>query len=136
MRAYQRAVRFEEVDAAGIVYFAQIVSYAHEAMEELFSELEGGYAGLIMQRRVGLPAVKLTSEFSAPLRYGDTMRIETAVSRLGGKSADLDYAIYRVADDTLCATLRHTVVVTDLAAMRSCAMPADVRELLQRHLSG
>ena len=80
MKVYQRAVRFEEVDAAGIVYFPKIVSYAHEAMEDFFDSIEGGYPGLIMERRLGLPAVKLESEFSAPLRYGDEFRIETSVA--------------------------------------------------------
>jgi 4-hydroxybenzoyl-CoA thioesterase len=133
VRTYQRAVRFEEVDAAGIVYFAKIVSYAHEAMESFFDPIEGGYAGLIMKRRIGFPAVKLESEFSAPLRYGDDFLIETTVEKLGGRSVVFRYAIKRAADGHLCATMLHTVVISDLGAMKSADMPADVRELLEQH---
>jgi 4-hydroxybenzoyl-CoA thioesterase len=129
---YERAVRFEEVDAAGIVYFAHIVSYAHEAMENLFGALDGGYAGLIMRRRTGLPAVRLVAEFHAPLRYGDRMRIETEVTRLGNRSVTFSHRI-RGGGGAVCAAISHTVVITDLDTLRSCAMPADIRALLEQH---
>jgi 4-hydroxybenzoyl-CoA thioesterase len=134
MVVLERAVRFDEVDAAGIVFFAQIVAYVHEAMEHFFEQLEGGYPRLIMERRVGVPAVKLAADFSAPLRYGDRMRIETTVARIGGRSAELLYRIHRERDGVLCATLRHTVVVTDLDKLASREMPADVRAALEAHL--
>jgi len=136
MVVLERAVRFDEVDAAGIVFFGTIVAYVHEAMEHFFDQLEGGYARLIMERRVGVPAVKLEAEFSAPLRYGDRMRIETSVARVGKRSAELSYRILRERDGVSCATLRHTVVVTDLDALASCDMPPDVRAALEAHLAG
>jgi 4-hydroxybenzoyl-CoA thioesterase len=102
-------------------------------MENLFEQLEGGYSQLIVKRRVGVPAVKLEAEFHAPLRYGDVMRIETTVARVGGRSAELLYRIFRTNDGALCATVRHTVVVTDLEKLASCVMPPDVRAVLEAH---
>ena len=67
MIVYERPVRFEDVDAANIVFFARFVTYAHEAMEHLFSRLDGGYPGLIVGRRVGFPAVHLDVAFAAPV---------------------------------------------------------------------
>ena len=128
-----RRVRFEEVDAAGIVFFGAFSTFAHEAMEQFFDQLEGGYAGLINGRRIGFPAVKLEVEFKAPLRYGDTMVIETTVGHLGNRSAAFLYRV--VAGGVVCATIRHTVVVSDLTAMRSTEMPTDVRAVLARHLA-
>jgi 4-hydroxybenzoyl-CoA thioesterase len=136
MVVLERPVRFDEVDAAGIVFFAQIVAYAHEAMEHFFEGLDGGYPALIVDRRIGVPAVKLEAEFSAPLRYGDRMRIETSVARVGKRSAELVYRFVRMRDGAACATLRHTVVVTDLDRLASCDMPGDVRAALEAHLGG
>ena len=134
MIAFERPVRFEEVDAAGIVFFAHFVAYAHEAMERFFAGLEGGYAGLILRRRVGLPAVHVEMSFSSPLRYGDTLRVETAVTRVGNRSAVFRYRMHNQATGALSCELRHTVVTTDLNALASCEMPADVRRLLLEHL--
>ena len=46
---FERPIKFEDVDAAGIVFFARFVTYAHEAMEDFFSTLEGGYPRLIIE---------------------------------------------------------------------------------------
>ena len=132
MIVYERPIRFEEVDAAGIVFFARYPALAHEAMERLFGDVEGGYVGLINERRIGFPAVKLAIEYHAPVRYGDTLRIETRVARLGTRSLDLAYAMLTQRGARACDVL-HTVVVSDLVAMRSVDMPPDVRALLEQH---
>jgi 4-hydroxybenzoyl-CoA thioesterase len=130
----EHAVRFEEVDAAGLVFFAHLGAWAHEAMVRFFDQLDGGYVRLITERRIGLPAVKLEAEFHAPLRYGDVVAIETSVAKVGNKSAVFVYRMKR-QDGELAAELRHTVVTTDLEAVRSCPMPADVRAALEAHRS-
>ncbi len=134
MFVYEREVRFHEVDGAGLVFFPRFFTYAHEAMEGLFAPVRGGYAGLIMQRRVGLPAVKVQSEFHAPLRYGDRVRVETRVARLGSRSLELAYRFVRASDGVAAAEMRHTVVCTDLVAMKSTEMPDDVRDVASAHL--
>lgn len=134
MVIFERAVKFEEVDAAGIVFFARFVTYAHEAMEHFFAGVVGGYAGLIMERRIGFPAVHVEMSFSAPVRFGDTLHIETRVARVGNRSAQLHYRMIRARDGVLSAELWHTVVTTDLVRLASCDMPADVRAILLDHL--
>ncbi len=134
MIVYERAIKFEEVDAAAIVFFARFVNYAHEAMEHFFSTLAGGYAGLIVERRVGFPAVHLDVSFASPVRYGDALRIETRVARLGTRSAVFHYRMLNAANNALVAELQHTVVTSDLRTVTSCDMPADVRALLTQHL--
>ena len=133
MFVYERVVRFHEVDAAGLMFFPCFFSYAHEAMEQLFSPVEGGYAGLILERRVGLPAVKVDASFASPLRYGDAVRVEVSVSRVGTRSFELTYEFHRSSDDVLCATVHHTVVSTDLEKVASTDMPDDVRQVVEQH---
>jgi 4-hydroxybenzoyl-CoA thioesterase len=133
MIVFERPVKFEEVDAANIVFFARFVTYAHEAMEHFFDALDGGYAGLILGRRVGLPAVHVEMSFSAPARYGDVLRIETRAARVGNRSAVLHYRMF-LPDGRLSAEIRHTVVTTDLSTLTSCDMPDDLRARLLAHL--
>lgn len=134
MIVLQRPIKFEEVDAAGIVFFGRFVTYAHEAMEDFFSALEGGYPGLILGRHIGFPAVRVEMSFTAPARYGDTLRIETRVLRVGNRSAALGYRMFLAGSGKLSAEIAHTVVVSDLRAITSCDMPADVRARLLAHL--
>lgn len=134
MVTLDRPIKFEEVDAAGLVFFARFLSFAHDAMEQFFAPLDGGYAGLIVARQIGLPAVRVEVNYSAPARYGETLRIETSVARVGRRSATFRHRMIRAHDGVLSAEVRHTVVTTDLTAMASCPMPEDVRALLTAHL--
>lgn len=134
MLLHEHRVHFHEVDAAGFVFFPHFWTWAHEAMEKLFEPLDGGYRALIVDRRVGLPAVHLEADFRVPLRYGDVARIEARVVRVGQRSLTLGYRVRRGADDVVAAELRHTVVSTDLGRAESCAMPDDVRRVAEAHL--
>ena len=133
MVIFERPIKFDEVDAANIVFFGRFVTYAHEAMEHFFGDLEGGYAGLVLERRIGLPAVRVEMSFASPLRYGDRLRIETTVARVGNRSAVFRYRMINAASLELSAEVLHTVVTTDLSVLKSCDMPDDVRALLLVH---
>jgi 4-hydroxybenzoyl-CoA thioesterase len=132
---YERPIRFEEVDAARILFFARFLNIAHEAMEHFFAGLPGGYSHLITEREVGLPAVDVKMAFHAPVRYGDVLLVKTSTAKLGNRSATLHYAMGRGDDASLTAEVWHTVVTTDLRAMRSIEMPSDVRAILQAHVA-
>jgi 4-hydroxybenzoyl-CoA thioesterase len=133
MKLVTRKVRFHEIDAAQLVFFGTFMTYAHEAMEELFAELKDGYHGLVQTRKVGLPAVHVEADYRAPLRFGDTVDIEIRVSRLGKRSANITYRMIRHHDQVESALIQHTVVTTDLEQMCSCEMPVDVRAILEQH---
>ncbi len=131
--AYERPVRFEDVDAARIVFFARFLNYAHEAMEALLGGLDGGYVRLINERRIGMPAVHVACDFRSPLRFGDVARIETRAARIGNKSVTYQYEFFRKADGAHVATVSHVCAVTDLDAMRAIPIPDDVRALLEKN---
>lgn len=134
LNTYQRKVGFDDVDAAGLVFFATVFGYAHEAMEALFDGLDGGYRRLICERRIGLPAVHVEADYRLPLRYGDTLRVDTSVVRIGNRSLTLRHRLTRLNDAPLAAEVLHTVVCTDLDGVKSCPMPDDVRRIAETHL--
>lgn len=133
MFVYTRPVRFEDVDAAGIVFFARYLNYCHEAMEAFFGPLEGGYVHLINDRHIGLPAVHVEIDFKAPLRYGDEARIEVTIPHVGRSSTKLRYAFVRARDSVPVAVALHTCAVSDLSIMKSIPIPDDMRALLEQH---
>ncbi|MGH7280984.1 MAG: acyl-CoA thioesterase [Polyangiaceae bacterium] len=134
MIVYDRQVRFEDVDAAGIVFFARFFGYCHEAMEALFSSLPGGYVDLVVKRKVGFPAVHVEADFKSPLRYGDIARISVDVTKIGTKSATLRYSIARASDDKPVAVISHVCAVSDLEKLRAVEIPADIRGVLEKNL--
>jgi YbgC/YbaW family acyl-CoA thioester hydrolase len=137
MKRYARTVRFDEVDIAGVVFFARYLNYGHEAMEDFFAGFEGGYAGLVKSRGVGFPAVNAEVTYTASLRLGDPFFIDTSVLHIGNTSCVFGYRIWRSGPDGTeldCARIRHTCVVCNLPAMTKLAIPSDIRAHLSAHL--
>ncbi|MDB4945262.1 MAG: fcbC [Labilithrix sp.] len=134
MISHVRPVRFEDVDAARIVFFARFFNYAHDAMERLFDELPGGYSGLIMSRGLGFPAVHVEADYRAPLRYGDAAVIRGWTEKLGTTSAHLAFEMHRQSDGVTLATTRQVHVCTALDGMAKTPFPDDVRAALAAHL--
>jgi 4-hydroxybenzoyl-CoA thioesterase len=131
---YERPVRFEDVDAAGIVFFARFFNACHEAMEAFFGAIDGGYARLITERKVGVPAVKVEAQYKAPLRYGDVILIDVRATQVGRTSATLRYEFRRKADGVAAATIDHKVVCCDLRTIMPIPLPDDVRAILSASL--
>jgi 4-hydroxybenzoyl-CoA thioesterase len=123
-------VRFDEVDAAGIVYFPRFFTWCHDAMEALLTPID--YADLVRRRRLGLPAVHAEADYTSPVRFGDEVRVAVVVERIGTSSCALRFDLSH--GERRVATLRHVVAATDLDAMRARPLPDDVRAAFQRHL--
>jgi 4-hydroxybenzoyl-CoA thioesterase len=102
-------------------------------MERFFDGMPGGYAGLIVQRKIGFPAVHVTSDFTAPLRFGDVARIEGTVTSLGRTSCRFQFVMSRARDGVAVAKLSHVHVCTDMASMTKLELPGDVRAALSVH---
>jgi 4-hydroxybenzoyl-CoA thioesterase len=126
-------VTWGECDIAGLAYFPRLLDWCHRALEALFGGLPGGYAGFTGPRRMGIPTVRLTGDFRAPVRYGDRVIVRVRVQKSGRSSITFEHEIVREADETLCASFEHVVAVCTLDGLRAVEIPDDVRALLAPH---
>jgi 4-hydroxybenzoyl-CoA thioesterase len=126
----QITVNFGDTDPAGLVYFPNIFHYCHIAMERFFEEVCGvSYSKLIAEQQLGFPTAKIDAEFTTPLRYGDVIDIEVAVSEIGNKSLSLSYQV-KNREGVVCAELSQVVVAMDLSGHSSIAVPDLIRQSL------
>jgi 4-hydroxybenzoyl-CoA thioesterase len=125
----QAVVRFAHVDAAGIVFYPRYFEMVNAALEDFFAQAIGvDFRVLHVDRRIGVPTVKLDSEFMAPSRLGDVLDIAITVERVGGSSATLRY-------DFSCAgtarlVVRCVIVCMDLKSAKSTPWPAEIKDRL------
>jgi len=136
-------VRFGDCDPAGIVYFPRFFHLFHEAMETWFSAGLGlSYAGLILERKLGFPAVHSEADFKAPCALGDSIAVELRVARLGRSSIGLEYVVRGGAGDRgdVRLTGATTCVVMDLdpaspGFRRAVAIPDELRARIERFMT-
>ena len=130
---FRRAVRFDEVDAAGFVFFPRVIGLAHEALERMLGDaLPEGYARWVRDQRVGLPCVHVAGDFSGPLRFGDDVMVETLVAKFGATSVAFEVTVRR-GDGATCARIDYVVACADLDGPKKRPLPDDLRTALEQY---
>ncbi len=130
-------VRFGEIDYARVLYYPRYFHYFHQAFERWFEEALGvSYPELVTRQNIGFPSVQVETEFTAPLRYGDRIRIEIELVAVGTKSLTLRYTAVRLPDGVVSARAQITTVAIDNDSFTSIAIPQEWRERFERFRSG
>lgn len=124
------SVRFGEVDSVGIVYYPRYAHYFHVAMEEYFRRHVGiDYPRLIAEHRLGLPTVRLETDFRRPLRYGDRLEVEVEVARIGTTSVEWRFRVF-AGDAEPAAEARVVTVNADMDTLEKRPLPDWLRQKL------
>lgn len=123
-------VRFQDVDAAGIIFFSRYFEKAHEAFEE-WMEAAGlpVTAEMMARREVGLPLVQAGGEFHSPALLGEELCVAVEVERLGASSVTYVFHFTGPAGQKR-ATVRTTHVCIDPQSFRSRPWPEAMRAAL------
>lgn len=128
-------VPFSICDPAGIVFFVQYHLLFQNLVESWVTECLGvDYSELLGPRRVGLPTVRLETDFRVISRMGDLITLGLDVEHVGTSSLVLRLTVHG-ADDTVRVEARQVIVCTNLDTHRSQPLPDDLRAALQRFQS-
>ena len=126
-------ILFSHCDPAGIVYFPRFFDLLHRAMEDWFTfGLEERFADFIMKKRLGIPTVGTKVDFVGPARFGDLLRIELRVARLGSSSIEL--LIDSFVEDRPCFKARHTVCVFSSESYKAVPIPDELRQRMEPYV--
>lgn len=119
--SHEFRVRFGAVDHAQVVYYPRFFDYFHRTFEEWFgAELGTSYAAFVDDENLGFPSVKAEAEFLAPVRYGDSLRIDLEIADVGRRSLTVRYTGVRVGDGktVVRATVKKAMIDNEKFAAR------------------
>lgn len=96
-------VRFNEADPLGIVWHGHYIRYFEDG-REAFGNIHGlGYLEVYKQGFV-IPIVSVQCDFKKPLRYGDSVIVETTYMPCEAAKMKFNYRLYNAATNELVAT--------------------------------
>lgn len=122
----RKKVRFAHVDAAGIVFYPRYFELLNASVEDYFAQSIGvDFAEMHIVRKIGVPTVSLTADFTAPSRLGDDLDFHITVLRAGRSSAELQVEVS--CGDERRFGARVVLVCTDLTEGQSVPWPEDMR---------
>lgn len=125
-------VRFEHCDAAGIMFYPRFYGLVNEMVEDWFAVLGAPFKQLHVDKRKGVPTVKIDAEFQRPVRMGDRLHQSLQVRHIGHSSCRLLHEASVGGD--VAAWFEHTIVYADLDTMRAEEWPADLRTAMRLYL--
>lgn len=129
----EEKIRFEHVDAAGIVFYPHYFKMINRVVEDWFEqELECDYQEMHQIRHLGIPTVHMDISFKRPSRLGEQVLFELQVAEVGNSSFLLEHQL-KHGDETRLHVL-HRLVFASLDGISSTSIPADIRKNIGRFL--
>jgi acyl-CoA thioester hydrolase/1,4-dihydroxy-2-naphthoyl-CoA hydrolase len=125
-------VRFREADPAGIGYFANVFSFAHDAFEDFIQATGFTWKEWFQTKDYIVPIRHTECNFLRPFLPGDTYQISVTVAKLGESSFQMKYQFAQGANAH--AEVRMTHVFLDAKSKQKISVPDLVRNRLKVYL--
>ncbi len=121
-----KTIHFREADPAGIMFFANIYDFAHDAFEEFITHLGFEWKYWFANSEFIVPLRSSHAEYSAPLKAGKTYQIKLSIKHLGDSSFT---AFYEFKDqDKIHATVELAHTFVNPAVMKKMSLPENIRQ--------
>lgn len=127
-------VRFADVDPAGIVFYPRYFEMLNGAVEDWFAQDLGlDFKAMHLDRKIGVPTVKLEASFVAPSELGDILTIAITPQDVGRSSCTISVLFSGEGRERLRATV--VLVCMDLIVQRAIEWPAALRSRMTAALA-
>jgi len=125
-----RVIAFQDVDAAGIVFYARVFDYFHDAYVSFLRARGVPLEAALRDRSWVAPLRRAEADYRRPLRFGD----EVGVAVVGVDVSDTEFTVrYRIGGADGVACVGETVHVSvDPETFRRAAVPEVLRRALER----
>lgn len=128
-----RVVRFGDTDAAGVMHFAALLRWCHEAYEESLERfgLRSAeiFPTLAPAPEIALPIVHCQADYRRPLVCGDPLAIALEPLRLDPGCFEIRYRFRCQGEMVAEALTRHLAILS--ASRRRCSLPDPIQRWLE-----
>jgi YbgC/YbaW family acyl-CoA thioester hydrolase len=134
--AENRSIRFQDIDAAGIIFYPRILEMFHDAYAA-FLAFAGTPLPEVMRAGTWLAPVRhAEADYFKPLRFGDPVRVEICRAHLFETEATLGYRVARTEGGEVCVVGQVVHTFVERATFKRTPIPALVRSALERIEAG
>ncbi len=128
---HTRTVRFQDTDAAGVVYFANVLAMCHEACEESLAASGINLKAFFSNPTVTIPIVHANVDFLRPMFCGDKLLIHLMTKQRSGNEFEIAYQILAAADKVVAKAVTKHVCIAPTSRTRK-EMPAEIIQWLHQ----
>ncbi|MBE9050917.1 acyl-CoA thioesterase [Nostocales cyanobacterium LEGE 11386] len=107
---YNRTVYFQDTDAAGVVYFANVLGICHEAYEESLAASGINRKDFFTNPSVAFPIIHANVDFFRPMFCGDNLVVSLIPQQLSINKFEITYEIIIANVVVAKAITRHVCI--------------------------
>ena len=123
-------VRWEDIDAAGIINYQAYLRFFALAEAELLRSAGLTYKFLFESLGIWLPRVRVECDFFRPVKLDELLVVEAYFSRIGRTSIHLDFEVRRKSEPGVVATGRYVLVCVRQKEFDPVPVPEEIRKRL------
>ncbi|HEX9493387.1 MAG TPA: thioesterase family protein [Thermoanaerobaculia bacterium] len=127
----QEYVRWEDIDAAGIINYQAYLRFFGLAEVELFRSCGLSYRILFEELGIWLPRVHVECDFFHPVTLDELLVVEAYFGKIGRSSIHLNFEVHRKErEDIVVASGKYVLVTVKKGQLIPTGVPKMVREKL------
>ena len=123
--SYQRIIRFQDTDAAGVVYFANVLAMCHEAYEESLSASGINLKVFFSNSDIAIPIVHASVDFFRPMFCGDKISIRLVPQQTTNEKFEVTYELFGVAEEIYAKAITRHVCINPISRAK-VAIPDNI----------
>ncbi|HKB80139.1 MAG TPA: thioesterase family protein [Thermoanaerobaculia bacterium] len=127
----QEYVRWEDIDAAGIINYQAYLRFFGLAEVELFRSCGLSYRKLFDELGIWLPRVHVECDFFHPVTLDELLVVDAFFGKIGHSSIHLDFEVRRKeAPDLVVASGKYVLVTVKKGELKPTPVPDVLRRTL------
>lgn len=131
----QEYVRWEDIDAAGIINYQAYLRFFGLAEVELFRSCGLSYRTLFEKLGVWLPRVHVECDFFHPVFLDELLVVDAYFGKIGRSSIHLNFEVHRKENpDVVVANGQYILVTVKRGEFRPTPVPDELRKKLMPYL--
>lgn len=122
-----RTIRFQDVDAAGIIFYPRLFEYCHDTLVAFFAAAGAPLHENLRAPTWLAPIRHAEADYFKPLRFGDPVEVAIVAAVLADSEVSLGFRIARTDKDEVCAVAQSVHTFVDPATFQRRALPEPLR---------
>lgn len=126
--AEDRQIRFQDVDAAGIIFYPRLLEYCHDLLVGFYAANGAALTEVLREPTWLAPIRHAEVDYFKPLRFGDPVEVALVSAHLTASEATLGFRVARRAGSgEVCAVAQSVHTFVDARTFSRVAMPESLR---------
>lgn len=129
---YRFTVGMSSVDAAGVMFYPELLRHAHDAYEAFMKSLGHELGAVLTRGHYRLPIRHAEADYLHPMGLGAAFVVHVGVSRIGRTSFTI-VSSFVATDEQLCTRSTTVHVCVDPGTGQPMRLPDTLRNALEAH---